>query len=295
MSEAPVRQKTTGHRVGDTRSVNSINTNVGAMQALQMLNATSKELNATQARISSGLKIASAKDDASGWVMAQGQRAQIRALDAVKESLSRNGSVVDVAMTAGESISDLLMELKEKALAASDPSLNTTARRALNDDFVAIRNQIAQSIRNATFNGVNLLNGSRTSIAALANADGSDTLTVMAQNLSLGGSILTLSSGAGFASAMSAQGLIATLDSSISNISVAMARLGASSRALDRHTTFIGKLQDTLEVNVGRLVDADMAKESSKLQALQLKQQLAIQTLSVANRSQSFLLQLFGR
>jgi flagellin len=275
--------------------VNSINTNVGAMQALQMLNATSKELNATQARISSGLKIASAKDDASGWVMAQGQRAQIRALDAVKESLSRNGSVVDVAMTAGESISDLLMELKEKALAASDPSLNTTARRALNDDFVAIRNQIAQSIRNATFNGVNLLNGSRTSIAALANADGSDTLTVMAQNLSLGGSILTLSSGAGFASAMSAQGLIATLDSSISNISVAMARLGASSRALDRHTTFIGKLQDTLEVNVGRLVDADMAKESSKLQALQLKQQLAIQTLSVANRSQSFLLQLFGR
>lgn len=295
MSRAPVRQKTTGHRVGDTRSVNSINTNVGAMQALQMLNATSKELNATQARISSGLKIASAKDDASGWVMAQGQRAQIRALDAVKESLSRNGSVVDVAMTAGESISDLLMELKEKALAASDPSLNTTARRALNDDFVAIRNQIAQSIRNATFNGVNLLNGSRTSIAALANADGSDTLTVMAQNLSLGGSILTLSSGAGFASAMSAQGLIATLDSSISNISVAMARLGASSRALDRHTTFIGKLQDTLEVNVGRLVDADMAKESSKLQALQLKQQLAIQTLSVANRSQSFLLQLFGR
>ncbi|BBF80089.1 MULTISPECIES: flagellin [Asticcacaulis] len=275
--------------------MNSINTNVGAMQALQMLNATSKELNATQARISSGLKIASAKDDASGWVMAQGQRAQIRALDAVKESLSRNGSVVDVAMTAGESISDLLMELKEKALAASDPSLNTTARRALNDDFVAIRNQIAQSIRNATFNGVNLLNGSRTSIAALANADGSDTLTVMAQNLSLGGSILTLSSGAGFASAMSAQGLIATLDSSISNISVAMARLGASSRALDRHTTFIGKLQDTLEVNVGRLVDADMAKESSKLQALQLKQQLAIQTLSVANRSQSFLLQLFGR
>lgn len=275
--------------------MNSINTNVGAMQALQMLNATSKELNATQARISSGLKIASAKDDASGWVMAQGQRAQIRALDAVKESLSRNGSVVDVAMTAGESISDLLMELKEKALAASDPSLNTTARRALNDDFVAIRNQIAQSIRNATFNGVNLLNGSRTSIAAMANADGSDTLTVMAQNLSLGGSILTLSSGAGFASAMSAQGLIATLDSSISNISVAMARLGASSRALDRHTTFIGKLQDTLEVNVGRLVDADMAKESSKLQALQLKQQLAIQTLSVANRSQSFLLQLFGR
>lgn len=131
--------------------------------------------------------------------------------------------------------------------------------------------------------------------AGPANADGSDTLTVMAQNLSLGGSILTLSSGAGFASAMSAQGLIATLDSSISNISVAMARLGASSRALDRHTTFIGKLQDTLEVNVGRLVDADMAKESSKLQALQLKQQLAIQTLSVANRSQSFLLQLFGR
>lgn len=293
--QAPVRQKTDGHRVGDTRRVNSINTNVGAMQALQSLNAISAELIATQNRVSTGLRVASAKDDGATWAIAQGQRSQLRSLDVVKDSLSRNASVIDVALTAGESISDLLSELKEKALAASDTSLNTTARRALNDDFVAIRNQITTSLRNASFNGINLLDGTRTSIAALANADGRDPFTIMAQNLSLGGSIITLSAAAGFASAGSAESLVATLDTSIRNLSGALARLGASSKALDRHSTFIGKLQDTLEASIGRLVDADMAKESSKLQALQIKQQLAIQTLAIANRSQSYLLQLFGR
>lgn len=275
--------------------MNSINTNVGAMQALRSLNAISAELIATQNRISTGLRVASAKDDGATWAIAQGQRTQLRSLDVVKDSLSRNASVIDVALTAGKSISDLLSELKEKALAASDTSLNTTARKALNDDFIAIRNQITQSLRNASFNGINLLDGSKASIAALANAEGTDAFTIMAQNLSLGGSLITLSAAASFSSASAAQSLMATLDASIQNVSGALARLGTSAKALDRHSTFIGKLQVTLEASIGRLVDADMAKESSKLQALQIKQQLAIQTLSIANRSQAYLLQLFGR
>lgn len=271
----------------------SINTNIGAMIALRNLNAINADLRTTQNRISTGLKVASAKDNGAIYAIAQSQRAHVKSLDAVKESLSRTASSVDVAMSAGESISDMLTELKEKALAASDTSLDTTSRNALKADFVSIRNQITKTLATATFNGVNLLNGSRTSVEALANAEGNSRMTVAAEDMSLGGTIITLGASSEFATASSAQSLLSTIDDSITNLSAALARLGTSSRSLERHNTFIGKLQDTLEVGIGNLVDADMARESAKLQALQVKQQLAIQSLSLANQSQSFLLSLF--
>lgn len=273
--------------------MNSINTNLGAMIALQNLNAINADMRKTQNRISTGLKVASAKDDPSAWSIAQSQRAQVSSLDAVKDSLSRTSSAVDVAMSAGESVQDLLTELKEKALAASDTSLDTTSREALRADFTSIRDQITKTLSNATFNGVNLLNGSRTSVAALANAQGTNHMTVMAENLSLGGSIITLAASADFATATSASALLTTLDSSVNNVSAALAKLGTASKALDSHATFIGKLQDTLTAGIGKLVDADMATESTRLQALQVKQQLAIQSLSITNQSQSYLLSLF--
>ncbi|WP_443751084.1 flagellin [Asticcacaulis solisilvae] len=271
----------------------SINTNIGAMVALQNLNAITADLMTTQNRISTGLKVASAKDDGATYAIAQSQRAKVSSLDAVKESLSRTSSAVDVAMSAGESISDLLTQLKEKALAASDTSLDTTSRNALQSDFNAIRDQITKTASNASFNGINLINGSRTSIAALADASGTSHMTVAAQNLSLGGSIITLGAAASFSTATSAQALLTTIDSSINNVSSALSSMGSTSKALDTHATFIGKLQDTLTASIGHLVDADMATESAKLQALQTKQQLAIQSLSIANQSQSFLLSLF--
>lgn len=273
--------------------MNSINTNLGAMVALQNLNKITADLRVTQNRISTGLKVASAKDDGATYAIAQSQRAEIKALDSVKMSLSRTSSTVDVAMMAGESIQDMLSDLKEKALAASDTSLDTTSRDALKADFIAIRNQITKTIGNATFNGINLLNGSRASVGALANAQGSSHLTVDAEDMSLGGGIITLGASTDFATATSAQALLTTLDDSISNMSAALARLGTSSKSLERHATFIGKLQDSMDASVGKLVDADMAKEATKLQALQIKQQLAIQALSIANQSQSYMLSLF--
>lgn len=273
--------------------MNSVNTNAGAMIALQNLNKIQSQLRVTQNRISTGLKVGSAIDDPAAWAIAQSQRSQVKSLDAVKDSLSRSSSAVDIAMSAGESIADLLSELKEKALEASDTSLDTTARQALNSDFTSIRDQITKTLSNANFNGINLLNGSRANIAALANAQGTSRMTVAAQNLSLGGSIVTLGASAAFASATSAANLLTTLDSSINNVSAALAKLGTSSKALDRHSEFIGKLQDSMEAGVGKLVDADMAEESVKLQSLQLKMQLAIQSLSIANQSQTFLLTLF--
>jgi flagellin len=271
----------------------SVNTNVGAMVALQNLNMTSTSLQQTQQIVSTGLKVASAKDDGATYAIAQNQRATVSSLDAVKDSLNRASSSVDVAMSAGDSITDMLTQMKEKALAASDTSLDTTSRAALNTDFQSLRDQITKTISNASFNGVNLLDGSVTSLDALANAQGTSRITVNAETLSLGGSIVTLATTASFASATSASTLLTTLDTSINNVSAALAQLGTSSKAISNHATFIGKLQDSLNAGIGNLVDADMAQESAKLQALQTKQSLGVQALSIANQAPQVALSLF--
>ncbi len=271
----------------------SVNTNVGAMIALQNLNSTTSMMQTTQNRISTGLKVASAKDDGAAYAIAQTQRATVSSLDAVKDSLNRASSSVDVAMSAGESVSDMLTQMKEKALAASDTSLDTTSRRALNEDFKSIRDQITKTISNATFNGINLIDGSTANLSVLANASGSSHLTVDSQKLTLGGSIITLSSTSAFTTATTAGALLTTIDTSISNVSSALASLGTSSKAVAAHMTFIGKLQDSITAGIGNLVDADMAKESAQLQALQTKQQLGIQALSIANQAPQMTLSLF--
>ena len=198
-----------------------------------------------------------------------------------------------MAIAAGESVSDLLVQLKEKALAASDTSLTTSSRRALNEDFKAIRDQITTVVGNATFNGVNLINNSTTvGFRALSNASGS-TITVNDENLSLGGANVTLAATATIGTSTLASTALTTINTSIDNVSAALARLGTGSNSLSTHLKFVGKLQDSLESGVGHLVDADLAKESARLQSLQTKQQLGVQALSIANSSTSILLGLF--
>ena len=271
----------------------SVNTNVGAMIALQNLNATNAELAQTQNRINTGMKVASAKDNGAIWAIAQGQRAEIRALGAVSQSLERGIAAVDVAIAAGESVSDLLLQMKEKALAATDETLSSSARSALNEDFVALRDQIASVVENAEFNGVNLLMESATGFGALANADGSSTITVDAEVMALGESIVTVGLSQDIAAMSDADDALADVDASIANVSAALARLGTTSKALGTHATFVSKLVDTLEAGVGNLVDADLAKESAKLTALQTKQQLGAQALGIANQTPQILLSLF--
>ncbi|MCC5997050.1 MAG: flagellin, partial [Oceanicaulis sp.] len=213
---------------------------------------------------------------------------------AVNQSLDLAVSVTDVALAAGEAISDLLIEMKEKALAASDTSLDTASRSALNEDFTALRAQISTIVENAEFNGINLIDGSVTGgISALANADGSNTITVADEDMSLGGSIVTLAAAASFATATQASDLADDIEESLNNVNSALARLGTSSRSLEIHKTFVGKLSDTLEKGIGNLVDADLAKESARLQSLQVKQQLGIQALSIANSAPSTILGFF--
>jgi flagellin len=272
---------------------NSVITNPGALIALQNLNATNVQLATAQNRINTGLKIANAKDNGAIWAIAQGQRADIGALGAVKASLDRGVSAVDVAMTAGESISDLLLQLKEKALAATDKSLTTAARGALNEDFKAIRDQITSVTNNADFNGINLLKTGATGFQALANAAGTTSMTVKAEVLSLGSTNVTVAATTTIGTATLASTALGLVNASIDKVSAALGRLGTQAKALDTHRTFVGKLADALETGVGNLVDADLAKESAKLQSLQTKQQLGVQALGIANQSPQILLSLF--
>jgi len=263
------------------------------MVALQQLNSTNSDLETVQSRINTGMKVSSAKDNGAIYAIAQGMRADVAGFGVVQESLDRASSTVDVAIAAGEAISDLLVDMKEKALSASDESLTTTQRAAFNEDFKALRDQITTVVSNAEFNGVNLINNTTAGINALADADGTSVITTADENLSLGGGIVTLAATATIGTATLASGAVGTIETSIDNLSQALARLGTGSKALSVHSEFVTKLSDVTEAGIGNLVDADLAKESAKLQALQTKQQLGVQALSIANQSSSLALSFF--
>ena len=271
----------------------SVNTNTGALTALQYLNNTQAQLTVTQSAINSGLKVASARDDGSIFAIAQNQRGAVAGYAAVTDSLSRASSAVDVALSAGQSISDLLIQLKTKALSAADQSLDTASRQALNQDFVALRDQIGTIVKNAQFNGFNLVDGSTTQITALASADGTRRITTAAQNMKLSGSIVTLKTTSTISTQSKASTLVATLQTSLTNVNAALAKLSAGVKKFSIQSTFSQKLADTLTSGIGQLVDANMAQESAMLQSLQVKQQLGVQALSIANQAPQTVLSLF--
>ena len=272
----------------------SVNTNKSALTALQNLNRTNDELAAVQNRVNTGLKIANAKDNAAVWAIAQGQRADIGALGAVRMSLDRAQSIAEVTLTAGETISDLLVDLKSKVVAAMDTSLDTASRTALNSDFRSLLRQIQQVTSNAAFDGANLLDGSvGANIQFLANAEATQRITLSTQDMSLGGSIVTVASTASIGTVTTATAVLASLNTSISQVNQALGNLGSQAKQIEAHLGFVSKLTDVLEAGVGNLVDADLAKESARLQGLQVQQQLGAQALSIANQAPQSILSLF--
>src|SRR6201990_2631649 len=172
----------------------SVNTNNGANVALQYLTSTQGQLDKVQSAINSGMKVASARDDGAIYAIAQNQRGAVAGFASVINSLNNGSSAIDVALSAGQSISDLMIQLKQKALSAADPSLDTASRQALNSDFTALRDQITTIVKNAVFNNFNLVDGSTKMVQALASSDGARRITTQAQNMSLSGSIVTLTS-----------------------------------------------------------------------------------------------------
>jgi len=252
----------------------SVNTNVGAMAALQSLNETNRGLSQVQSRINTGLKVASTKDDSASYTIAQGLRGDMGGLAAVSSSLYQ----------------------------AADAGIDTSTRDALNADFVALRDQITTIVNSSDFNGTNLLKASGGTVTALQSLQDSntgsttwdpDSLSVTNQGLDLGGSVVTIASGGSISTQASAQAMIDTITTTQANLKTSLSTLGAASRKIDAQATFTSKLSDVIEGGIGNLVDADLAKESAKLQALQVKQQLGVQALSTATQAPPTIAPLF--
>lgn len=156
----------------------SVNTNYGALVALQSLNKTNSELAEVQNRINTGLKVATAKDNGAVYAIAQGQRSRVESISAVTDGINRGISTIDTALAAGTKVSDLLTQLKSKAVAAQAADLNASQREALQGDFDALRSQISRIVNSATFNGANLVNGN--------NLAGSNPFSVMQSDIATG-------------------------------------------------------------------------------------------------------------
>ena len=228
----------------------SINTNYGAMVAAQSLSNTSRELDKTQNRVTTGLKVSSAKDNGAIWAIATTQKANAKALDSSINTLQRQQSVAEVGLAAGDSIMAALTEMKTLA-AAIEAGGTVTAYQA---DFTALAAEITAAAAAATFDGT----------AAFATVPANPAAQTQA-----------------------------AVQTSIDAWTSALQTIGTTAKSLERQITFNGKLQDSLVAGVGNLVDADLAKESAKLTALQTKQQLGVQALSIASQGSNILLSLF--
>ncbi|MEQ8397703.1 flagellin [Thalassobaculum sp.] len=269
---------------------NSILTNPGALVALRNLERTNRSLDVTQNRVSTGLKVTGAIDDASNFAIAQGIRGDIKALGAVVQGLNNAKGIAKVAIAGTTSISDLLQTVRQKLTEMSNEGITTTQRSILEEDFAQLLSQAANFIENAVFNGVNLLDSGSTNVNTLSNINGG-TLTLTVQNLRT--QVLALA-GSSFGSATLAQSVLASEFNDLQSIvNTALGSLGAEARALELQTTFLEEITDATEEGLGNIVDADMARESARLTALQVRQQLGVQVLGIANQAPQILLGLF--
>lgn len=270
-----------------------INTSVEAMNAARTLALTDRELRTTQKAISTGKAIASATDNGAVWTIANKMAGDVTSYERVRESNERAGAVLDTAIAAAESIMALLTEMRAKALAATQPALSGPSQSALNADFAQLRDQITSVIANASFDGTNMIGAGPAAAISLGDTIGSNGISIAGANLSLGGTIITVAAGSDLASTANATATLSLVNTSMANLGTQLATWGAGATRLELHRDFVRKLQDALSVGIGAMTDADVSKESAKLQSLQVKQQLGIQVLSIANNSGQAALSLF--
>ncbi|MEQ8251826.1 flagellin [Oceanibaculum nanhaiense] len=269
---------------------NSINTNVGALVALQNLNSINTRLDSTQNRVSTGFKVTGAVDDASSFSIAQGLRGEMKAYGAVSQGLANARGVMKVAEAGATAVSDLVGDIKKKVVELANAAITTAQRSILTADFNQLVDQARAFVNQATFQGNNLLSSGAATTNVISDIDGS-TIELRPNDLISG--LDTFSGAADVSSASAATSTLTALATFEGEVNTALGNIGADTRRLNFQDDFISKIADAVEVGLGSIVDADLAKESAKLQALQIQQQLASQSLSIANQRPSVLLSLF--
>lgn len=297
--------------------INSILFNSGASTALAALNATQSQLNTTENDISTGLRVNSAKDDASAWVVSTQMNSNIASLQQVSQNLGNADSILGTAVSGASEVSSLISQIRSQVASVTDPSVDVSAVQSQVDQLVS---QIASTINSSAFNGVNLLNNSQpnglTFVAATQNdyagggqtsstittGDSVDLTTTAAGTNSTMAALYNLvdSGGSGGGLANIANGTTAidsaldTIDTASATVNAAAAQYGAVQSNVEQQQTFDNNLVTTLQGGVSNMVDADMTTESAQLSALQVQQQLGTQALSIANSAPQMILKLFG-
>ena len=277
-------------------SFNSVNTNRQAVFALQSLNLTNSELSGVQKRVSTGYRVADAKDDGGAFAVAQAVRSDVAGVTAVGEQLGGVKGVLQTTFAALSTVSDTMKQVRTTLTRLADGTINGDQREQYEKQYTLLTTQISDFIDDATYNGRTLLSTDDSvavgggDITGIRN-EGGGTFTIEAGD----GETLKLSTTAPV-DAADAQGMIQAagdFDDIDGLISTALNEFGASMQYVENQITYNSKKVDAMNDGLGALVDADLAKESSKLQALQTRQQLGIQTLGIANQGPQVLLSLF--
>ncbi len=304
----------------------SIMTNVSAMTALQSLTNTNKALDQTQSRISTGYRVSSAQDNAAYWSIATTMRSDRAALSTVKDALGLGAATIDTAYTGMNSAIDVTKEIKNKLVAARQPGID---RAKVQSEIKELQNQLTSIASSSVFSGENWLsvdsgdaayNATKTMIASFSRAGGAvsvGTLSIDVDGVKLfdandqSGILDTVDTTANGGVAYSVSDLdisgltdtdndladleqmISFVDGAVGSMTTAASNLGAIKQRTSMQSDFVGALMSAIDRGVGALVDADMNEESTRLQALQVQQQLGIQALSIANQNSQSILSLF--
>jgi flagellin len=273
--------------------VNGVNGSSGVLSALRELQTSRRQLEEGQARLASGLQIATARDAPAIYQSAESLRTESSSLHVVASSLGRAESISDIAIAAGEQISSLLTGLRGTAARALATDLTPEQRQAYVDQFQAQIEQIEAYIQNAVFDDANVLDGSRPGgVTFVADAEASQTLTLAGRNLLPGGPVLTVAAYNDLSTPGGAEAAVRAIDESIANLGKQLTDMSKENRRIRDQIGFVTRLADAMAAGVGRLVDADLALESALIQALQVKQSLSGESVGIVNRAPQSLLSL---
>ena len=269
--------------------VGSVNTNIAAQVALSALNFTGSQLEKVQKRISTGLNVADANDNGAVFAIAQNLRSDVGAIAAVNGQLGAAKGLLSVANAAGTGVSNTLVDVRSVLVQLADQNVTGNARNQLNAQYATLKSAVNNYISGASYNGANLLSAGAANRSVIQDISANQYL-LAAQDLNTNvTTVLTSVSDSTGAAALLTGGFV----SAQNFVGTALNSIAANSKFLDNQITFNSAFSDATTQGLGALVDADLAKESARLQSLQIKQQLGTQSLGIANQSPQTLLGLF--
>lgn len=278
----------------------SVHSMAGVNSALQHMDALVSERLAVQTRVATGLKVGSAKDNGTIWAIAQGMRAANGAREASFRSIDMATGVVEVALAAATGISDLMVEMRSILVSATDKSLDQPTWRTLMNDYVILGNQINRLAENASFNDINLLETGASALNVLVGDDPTDTMTIGAENLIDGGGLVDVAlpgtlpyPDTSHILTQPDTAMVTTLENSMDAVNGAVSRLGTALKTLGIQKKMLTKQYDATAAGIGNLVDADLGRDRARLAALDVREQLGIQSLEIANRAPAMILNFF--